>query len=233
MGRIGVGTPSTTAPLATSTSLSISGAGPARCGFGAPAPAGPRAPLRIWAGVVRNASGFRCFRRAPRVGGPKCVWVCRFWPDSGGFGETQTLFGPYARQARVPARSSDAFRTTGSLGHRATRPPGDWTTSSAPPPDQWESRIIRHPHTQNAKTLISPGDTILVAVEGSPVVGGAFIRGIGARGAGLGAVLEVRGRRVGGRAPPSSGTARTLPSSGTARVARGRRGAAGRRGGRR
>ena len=25
--------------------------------------------------VVQNASGFRCVRRAPRVGGPKCVWV--------------------------------------------------------------------------------------------------------------------------------------------------------------
>jgi len=32
-----------------------------------------RAPLRIWAGVVQNASGFRCFRRAPRGSGPKCV----------------------------------------------------------------------------------------------------------------------------------------------------------------
>ena len=37
-----------------------------------------RAPLRIWAGVVQNASGFRCFRRAPHVGGPKCVWVSLF-----------------------------------------------------------------------------------------------------------------------------------------------------------
>ena len=64
-----------------------------------------------WAGVVQNASGFRCFRRASRVGGPKCVWVWWFWPDSGGFGDTQTLFGPHARQAPVPARDLDAFWT--------------------------------------------------------------------------------------------------------------------------
>ena len=34
-----------------------------------------RAPLRIWAGMVQNASESRCFRRAPRGSGPKCVWV--------------------------------------------------------------------------------------------------------------------------------------------------------------
>ena len=34
-----------------------------------------RVPLRIWAGVVRNASESRRFRRAPRGSGPKCVWV--------------------------------------------------------------------------------------------------------------------------------------------------------------
>ena len=37
------------------------------------APRPLRAPLRIWAGAIQNASGFRCFRRAPHVGGPKCV----------------------------------------------------------------------------------------------------------------------------------------------------------------
>ena len=39
------------------------------------APRPLRAPLRIWAGAIQNASGFRCFRWAPRGSGPKCVWV--------------------------------------------------------------------------------------------------------------------------------------------------------------
>ena len=70
--------------------------------------------------VVQNASGFRCFRRAQHGGGPKCVSVRRFWPDSCDFGQTQTHFGPRTRKDPGSARDSDAFRTTKQLNHRAT-----------------------------------------------------------------------------------------------------------------
>ena len=62
-------------------------------------------------------------RVAVGVGGPKCVWVWWFWPDSGGFGGTQTLFGPHARQAPVLARDSDAFWTTPARRH----PDSQWS----------------------------------------------------------------------------------------------------------
>ena len=70
--------------------------------------------------VVQNASGFRCFRRTQHEGGPKCVSVRRFWPDSCDFGQTQTHFGPRTRKDPGSARDSDAFRTTKQLNHRAT-----------------------------------------------------------------------------------------------------------------
>ena len=74
--------------------------------------------------VVQNASGFRCFRRAQRGGGPKCVSVRRIWPDPGKFGQTQTHFGPGVRKDPGSARDSDAFRTTEQPGNRATGQPG-------------------------------------------------------------------------------------------------------------
>ena len=180
VGRIGVGTPSTTAPLATSTSLSISGAGPARCGFGAPAPAGPRAPLRIWAGVVRNASGFAGFGRI-RVDSVRLRRILDHMPAKPLFPpETQTHFGPPNRWS---ARPQDR-QTAGPREARHPRIDGSPAMCGTPRPK------IRKPS-------FLAGDTILVTVEGVPVAGGAFVHGSGTRGAGLGAVLEARGHRGG------------------------------------
>ena len=82
--------------------------------------------------VVQNASGFRCFRRAQRGGGPKCVSVRRIWPDPGKFGQTQTHFGPGVRKDPGSARDSDAFRTTEQPGNRATGPLSRKTTDTGP-----------------------------------------------------------------------------------------------------
>ena len=51
---------------------------PVTCSVGLVSVCGGGALLVVqWSGglVVQNASGFRCVRRASRVGGPKCVWV--------------------------------------------------------------------------------------------------------------------------------------------------------------
>ena len=71
-----------------------------------------RAPLRIWAGVVRNASGFRCFRWAPRGSGPKCVWVSLFSAGSArGWSEMRLGLTVLAGSGWIRP-DSDAFWTT-------------------------------------------------------------------------------------------------------------------------
>ena len=111
--------------------------------------------------VVQNASGFRCFRRAQRGGGPKCVSVRRIWPDPGKFGQTQTHFGPGVRKDPGSARDSDAFRTTEQPGIRATVPEDHGhraagrLAEATHPPTPWKSRTAPPPRTRKAFPLPS------------------------------------------------------------------------------
>ena len=101
--------------------------------------------------VVQNASGFRCFRRTQHEGGPKCVSVRRFWPDSCDFGQTQTHFGPRTWKDPGSTRDSDAFRTTKQLNHRTTgaglapavADPGSCPANPGPQGDQQQQRARR------------------------------------------------------------------------------------------